>query len=46
MFDTAKGSDYLADQDMVEILAKEAPAAIVMLERMGVPFSRNAAGKI
>src|SRR3990170_4201746 len=46
MFDTAKGSDYLADQDMVEILAKEASAAIVMLERMGVPFSRNAAGKI
>jgi len=46
MFDTAKGSDYLADQDMVEILAIEAPAAIVMLERMGVPFSRNAAGKI
>lgn len=46
MFDTAKGSDYLADQDMVEILAKEAPAAIVALEGMGVPFSRNAAGKI
>ena len=46
MFDTVKGSDYLADQDMVEILAKEAPAAIVALERMGVPFSRNAAGKI
>src|SRR4030067_3261259 len=46
MFDTAKGSDYLADQDMVEILVKEAPTAIDMLERMGVPFSRNAAGKI
>jgi succinate dehydrogenase / fumarate reductase flavoprotein subunit len=46
MFDTVKGSDYLADQDMVEILAKEAPAAIVTLERMGVPFSRNTAGKI
>jgi succinate dehydrogenase / fumarate reductase flavoprotein subunit len=46
MYDTVKGSDYLADQDKVEILAKEAPAAIVALERMGVPFSRNAAGKI
>ena len=46
MFDTAKGSDYLADQDMTEILAKEAPNAVVALERMGVPFSRNAAGKI
>ena len=46
MFDTVKGSDYLADQDMVEILAKEAPPAIIALERMGVPFSRNAAGKI
>ena len=46
MFDTVKGSDYLADQDMVEILAKEAPPAIIALERMGVPFSRNEAGKI
>src|SRR3972149_1624386 len=46
MFDTVKGSDYLADQDKVEILAKEAPAAIVALERMGVPFSRNTAGEI
>jgi len=46
MFDTVKGSDYLADQDMDEILAREAPAAVVMLEHMGVPFSRNAEGKI
>src|SRR3989304_3648447 len=46
MFDTVKGSDYLADQDMAEILAREAPAAIIMLEHMGVPFSRNAVGKI
>jgi succinate dehydrogenase / fumarate reductase flavoprotein subunit len=46
MFDTVKGSDYLADQDMAEILAREAPAAVIMLEHMGVPFSRNAAGKI
>ena len=46
MFDTVKGSDYLADQDMTEILAREAPNAIFALEHMGVPFSRNAAGKI
>src|SRR3989337_4413051 len=46
MFDTVKGSDYLADQDMCEILAREAPEAIIMLEHMCVPFGRNAQGKI
>jgi succinate dehydrogenase/fumarate reductase flavoprotein subunit len=46
MFDTVKGGDYLADQGIAEILAKEAPEALVTLERMGVPFSRNAEGKI
>ena len=46
MYDTVKGSDYLADQDAVEILAKEAPQAIYMLEHLGVPFSRNSQGKI
>jgi succinate dehydrogenase / fumarate reductase flavoprotein subunit len=46
MFDTVKGSDYLADQDTAEILAREAPAAVVMLEHMGVPFNRNSTGKI
>ena len=46
MFDTVKGSDYLADQDMVEILAKEAPERIIELEHLGVPFSRNNQGKI
>ena len=46
MYDTVKGSDYLADQNAVEILAKEAPNAIYTLEHMGVPFSRNAEGKI
>ena len=46
MYDTVKGSDYLADQDAVEILAKEAPNAIYTLEHMGVPFSRNNEGKI
>jgi succinate dehydrogenase / fumarate reductase flavoprotein subunit len=46
MFDTVKGSDYLADQDMVEILAREAPARVIELEHLGVPFSRNNKGKI
>ena len=46
MYDTVKGSDYLADQEATEILAKEAPNAIITLEHMGVPFSRNAQGKI
>ena len=46
MHDTVKGSDYLADQNAVEILAQEAPNAIYTLEHIGVPFSRNAEGKI
>jgi succinate dehydrogenase / fumarate reductase flavoprotein subunit len=46
MFDTVKGSDYLADQDVVEILAREAPERIIELEHLGVPFSRNKYGKI
>ncbi|MGE5532910.1 MAG: FAD-dependent oxidoreductase, partial [Bacillota bacterium] len=46
MYDTIKGGDFLADQDAVEILAKEAPEAIYSLEHLGVPFSRNKDGKI
>jgi succinate dehydrogenase / fumarate reductase, flavoprotein subunit len=46
MFDTVKGSDFLADQDAVEIMVRDAPRAIIELEHMGVPFSRNAEGKI
>jgi len=34
-FDTVKGSDYLADQDAVEILAREAPDVVIDLEHMG-----------
>ncbi len=45
-FDTVKGSDYLADQDAVEILTREAPDVIIELEHMGVLFSRLADGKI
>jgi len=45
-FDTVKGSDYLADQDAVEIMVKDAPRVIYELEHMGVPFSRTPEGKI
>lgn len=45
-FDTVKGSDYLADQDVVEILAKEAPVAVIENERWGTAFSRTEDGKI
>jgi len=45
-YDTMKGSDYLADQDAVETLTKQAPNAIYLLEHLGVPFSRNKEGKI
>ena len=45
-FDTVKGSDYLADQDAVEILAKEAPEVIIDLEHLGVLFSRLEDGRI
>ena len=46
MFDTVKGSDYLGDQDAIQILAKDAPRAIYELEHLGVPFNRTHEGKI
>jgi succinate dehydrogenase / fumarate reductase flavoprotein subunit len=46
MYDTVKGSDWLGDQDAIEYLCKEAPRAVVELERYGVPFSRTEDGKI
>jgi succinate dehydrogenase / fumarate reductase, flavoprotein subunit len=45
-FDTVKGSDYLADQDAVEVMAREAPADIIEFEHMGVIFYRNEEGKL
>ncbi|NEO85995.1 MAG: FAD-dependent oxidoreductase, partial [Spirulina sp. SIO3F2] len=45
-FDTVKGSDYLADQDAVELLTKEAPEVIIDLEHLGVLFSRLPDGRI
>ncbi len=46
MFDTVKGSDYLADQDAVEILCREAVDLIYELEHMGLPFNRLPDGRI
>jgi len=45
-FDTIKGSDYLADQDAVEVMTSEAPQDIIELEHMGVIFYRNEEGKL
>jgi succinate dehydrogenase / fumarate reductase flavoprotein subunit len=46
IFDTIKGSDYLADQDAVEVLCTEAPNMVYELEHMGLPFDRTPEGKI
>ncbi|SNS49570.1 succinate dehydrogenase subunit A [Sphingomonas laterariae] len=46
MYDTVKGSDWLGDQDAIEYMVREAPAAVYELEHAGVPFSRNQNGTI
>jgi succinate dehydrogenase / fumarate reductase flavoprotein subunit len=46
MYDTVKGSDWLGDQDAIEFMCKEAPAAVIELEHYGLPFSRTADGRI
>ena len=46
MYDTVKGSDWLGDQDAIEFMCKQAPAAIIELEHYGVPFSRTDTGLI
>ena len=46
MYDTVKGADWLGDQDCIEYLCKEAPRAVLELEKYGVPFSRTDDGKI
>ena len=45
-FDTVKGSDYLGDQDAIEILASEAPGDIYQLEHWGAVFSRADDGRL
>ena len=46
MYDTVKGSDWLGDQDAIEYMVREAPAAVYELEHAGLPFSRTSEGKI
>jgi succinate dehydrogenase / fumarate reductase flavoprotein subunit len=46
MYDTVKGSDWLGDQDAIEYLCRNAPAAVYELEHWGVPFSRTESGRI
>jgi succinate dehydrogenase flavoprotein subunit len=45
-FDTIKGSDYLGDQDAIEIMCREAPEEILHLEHLGVTFHRNEEGRL
>ena len=45
-FDTVKGSDYLGDQDAIEIMCREAPDEVLQLEHWGVTFHRNDEGKL
>ena len=44
--DTIKGSDYLADQDAVELFVREAPSEVIQLEHWGCPWSREEGGKL
>ncbi|MCW3008784.1 MAG: FAD-binding protein [Solirubrobacterales bacterium] len=45
-YDTVKGSDFLGDQDAIEIMCSEAPAEVMHLEHIGVAFHRNATGEL
>jgi succinate dehydrogenase / fumarate reductase flavoprotein subunit len=45
-FDTVKGSDYLGDQDAIEIMCSEAPDELLWLEHAGVTFHRNETGHL
>jgi succinate dehydrogenase / fumarate reductase flavoprotein subunit len=46
VYDTVKGSDYLGDQDAIELMCQQAPAEIIALEHMGVIFNRDAEGRL
>jgi succinate dehydrogenase / fumarate reductase flavoprotein subunit len=45
-YDTVKGSDFLGDQDAIEIMCSEAPAEVMHLEHIGVTFHRNEKGEL
>jgi len=46
MYDTVRGSDWLGDQDAIAFMCREAPTAVLELEKMGVPFSKDEHGQI
>ena len=46
IFDTIKGSDYLGDQDAIELMCQQAPSEIIALEHMGVIFNRDQEGRL
>ena len=45
-YDTIKGSDYLCDQDAVEVMCRQAGASLIDMEHMGVTFNRDDEGKL
>src|SRR5258705_5186332 len=45
-YDTVKGSDFLGDQDAIEVMCSEAPAEVLHLEHIGVTFHRNEKGEM
>jgi succinate dehydrogenase / fumarate reductase flavoprotein subunit len=45
-FDTVKGSDYLGDQDAIEIMCREAPGELLAIEHLGVTFHRDERGRL
>lgn len=45
-FDTVKGADFIGDQDSIDLMCKEAPEAVLDLDAMGAPFSREDDGTI
>ncbi|MEE8354878.1 MAG: FAD-binding protein, partial [Candidatus Bathyarchaeia archaeon] len=45
-YDTVKGADFLADQDAVEVLCRDAPLRVLELDRWGCPFSRLPDGRL
>jgi succinate dehydrogenase / fumarate reductase flavoprotein subunit len=45
-YDTVKGSDFLGDQDAIEVMCREAPGEVMHLEHIGVTFHRNDSGEL
>jgi succinate dehydrogenase / fumarate reductase flavoprotein subunit len=45
-YDTVKGSDFIGDQDAIEVMCREAPAEVMHLEHIGVTFHRNERGEL